>query len=427
MLRWDIGGAAKSDVRKVRLDAMHIGIVVRTLEIGGMERVAANLADAFVNEGHTVTLMYLKNKPVEIRPEVSDVDIRLLNLDKSLAWTGVGLVWMAISRILNAVFRKSLFVWQGFAQSLVFRRKLERIEIEKGRFDLLILRGQGTFELTWADRDPRIVQVCENVLSRGPRSQFDSWYARLLFNGKRVVCVSDGVFDCFREYAQKHGIAPASVTMITNPIDVGVIQSRLKDDNTVVPAVPYILGLGRFVPQKNFSRLIRAYRVLVNDYDFPYPLVLVGDGRERGKLIKLSKELGLKDRVHFPGPTNNPYAWMRGAALFVLSSDLEGLGMVILEAFACGTNVVATRCPGGVSDIMGSGLLSRQLSDLTPEDLARVISRTLVQPFPEQEVEAVLDRFQPKRITDMYLSLASHGPDAHGGDSPESQHCCAGG
>jgi glycosyltransferase involved in cell wall biosynthesis len=339
-----------------------------------------------------------------------------------LALTGVGLLWMAISRILNVVFRKSLFVWQGFAQSLIFRKKIARIEAEKGRFDLLILRGQGTFELTWADQDPRVVQVCENVLSRGPGSRFDSWYARLLFNGKRVVCVSDGVFDCFRAYAKKHGVAPASVTMITNPIDVGVIKNRLKDDNTVVPEVPYILGLGRFVPPKNFSRLIRAYRVLVNDYDLPYPLVIVGDGRERGKLIKLTKDLGLKDRVHFPGPTNNPFAWMRGAALFVLSSDREGLGMVILEAFACGTNVVATRCPGGVSDIMGSGLLSDQLSDLTPEDLARVISRTLMQPFPEKEVEAALDKFKPKRITDMYLSFASHEPDASGGASRESQH-----
>lgn len=388
---------------------MNIGIVVRTLKIGGMERVAANLTDAFMNEGHTVTLMYLKNKPVEIRPERKDADIRLLNLDRALAISGIGLVWIVVSRILNMVFRKSLFVWQGVPQSIVFKRKIKKIEHEKGRFDLLIFRGQGTFELTWAFKDPRVIQVCENIFSRKTGGRFDSWRARLLFNGKKVVCVSDGVLDSFRKYAEGNGIVPALVTMITNPIDIDKIKSRLGEKNDQIPETPYILGLGRFVPQKNFSRLIRAYKRLVDGNGLRYPLVIVGSGRERDVLISLAKKLGLEKDVYFPGPTDNPYAWMAGAELFVLSSDFEGLGMVILEAFASGTNVVATRCPGGVSDIMGKGRLVEQLSELTPEHLAFVIDRTLKQPFPEEEVHAILKKFIPKAITDMYLSLGISG------------------
>lgn len=388
---------------------MKIGIVVRTLKIGGMERVAANLADAFMNEGHTVTLMYLKNKPVEIRPERKDADIRLLNLDRALAVSGIGLVWIAISRILNMVFRKSLFVWQGVAQSLVFIRKIKKIEREKGRFDLLIFRGQGTFEMTWAFKDPRVIQVCENIFSRKTGGRFDSWRARLLFNGKKVVCVSDGVLDSFRKYAEDNRIVPAFVTMITNPIDIDKIKLRLGEKNHLIPETPYILGLGRFVPQKNFSRLIRAYKILVEGHGLRHLLVVVGSGRERDMLADLAKNLGLGKNVFFPGPTDNPYAWMAGAELFVLSSDFEGLGMVILEAFASGTNVVATRCPGGISDIMGSGRLAEQLSELTPEHLALVMARTLKQPFPEEEIHVMLKKFRPKTITDMYLSLGISG------------------
>ncbi|MBU1170761.1 MAG: glycosyltransferase [Proteobacteria bacterium] len=388
---------------------MNIGIVVRTLKIGGMERVAANLTDAFMDEGHTVTLMYLKDRPVKIRPERSDADIRLLNLDRTLAFTGIGILWIVISRILNMVFRKSLFVWQGFAQSFVFKRKIKKIESEKGRFDLMIFRGQGTFELIWANKDPRIIQVCESIFPRKHKGRFDSWYAGLLYNGKKVVCVSEGVKESFGEYAKDHGIIPESVTMITNPINIEKIKSRLGESIASIPQKTYILGLGRFVPHKNFSRLIRAYKVLVDDYDFQHPLVIIGDGRERDKLTKLTKSLGLEKRVSFPGSTDNPYAWMAKAELFILSSDLEGLGMVILEAFASGTNVVATHCPGGVSDIMGSGCLAAQLSDMTPESLAQVISLTLKQPFPEEEIHAVLEKFRPKAITDMYLSFGISG------------------
>lgn len=389
---------------------MNIGIVVRTLKIGGMERAAANLTDAFMDEGHTVTLMYLKDKPVNIRPERKDADIRLLNLDKTLAISGIGLLWIIVSRILNMVFRKSLFVWQGFAQSFVFKREIKKLEFEKGCFDLLIVRGQGTLELIWANKDHRLIQVCENIFSRNTKGRFGSFYAKLLFQGRNVVCVSNGVMDSFNEYAEVHGIKPSSLTMITNPINIDKIISRLEEPIVTIPKTPYILGLGRFAPQKNFSRLIRAYKILIDDYNFQYPLVIVGDGKERAKLIKLVKSLGLENKISFPGSTDNPYAWMAKAKLFIFSSDFEGLGMAILEAFASGTNVVATDCPGGVRDIMCTGRLETQLSDLTSESLAQVIFHTLKQPFPEEEINGVLEKFKPKSIMDMYLFLGSGSP-----------------
>lgn len=99
---------------------------------------------------------------------------------------------------------------------------------------------------------------------------------------------------------------------------------------------------------------------------------------------------------------------MARARLFILSSDFEGLGMVILEAFISGTNVVATDCPGGVKDIMGSDQLSSQFSGMTPGKLAHVISRTLDNPFPEEEISSVLKKFNPRVITDRDLSLVSN-------------------
>ena len=384
---------------------MNIGIIVRTLRIGGMERVAANLADAFQKEGHSVTLIYLKNKPVEILPENKNTDIRLIDLDKKLLMTGVGLLWIVFSRLMNMVFRKSLFVWIGFVQSKLFAGELKKIESEKGRFDLLVIRGQGTFELIWNLKDRRVVQVCESVFKNKKKTISAAVYARLLFNNKNVVCVSNGVLDTFFDFKTKHDIKPGSVKMITNPIDQENITARSREPVKEIPEQSYILGLGRFVKHKNFPLLMHAYRILIDRYNINQNLILVGDGSQRAELIELADKLDLQSRVFIPGATDNPYAWMAKADLFVLSSESEGLGMVILEAFASGTNVVSTNFPGGVKDIMMTGALSAQLAEMEPENLANVIFKTLGTELPADDINTVLKKFLPESIVDEYIQI----------------------
>ncbi|MGM0609191.1 MAG: glycosyltransferase [Candidatus Muiribacteriota bacterium] len=382
---------------------MNIAIVVRSLRMGGMERVAANLSDAFIQKGHNVTLIYLKNKPVQIKPENELADVRLVNLDKLTLKTGIGALWLFISAILNVFIRKSLFVWKGYFQSKIFFREIRKIEKNKGKFDLIIARGQGTFELIWNNNDKRFVQVCENIFSTDKRGFLNRIYARLLFNSKKVACVSSGVYESFLENSRENSIKPEDLRVITNPIDIDLIEQKAQINIPEIPDSPFILGLGRFVKQKNFPLLIKAYKILVNKYKVNQNLVLAGDGKERAHLEMLAEESGLKSRIFFPGFTNNPYAWMMHSDIFVLSSNFEGLGMVIIEAFASGTNVVATDSPGGVRDVMNTGILKNQLAELNPESLAAKIFEILNSEFPYKDVEIALNKFSPDNIVEQYL------------------------
>lgn len=386
---------------------MNIAIVVRTLRIGGMERVAANLSDAFKKNGHDVTLIYLKNKPIEIRPENKDIDIKLINLDKMLIKNGIGFFWIIISALLNALIRKSLFVWKGFFQSKIFFKELKKIENEKGPFDLIIARGQGTFEMLWNNKDKRFVQVCENIFKNKNPGFLERFYSKLLFNSKKVVCVSNGVFNNFIEYQKACNLQPNDLKMITNPIDINLIKTQSEQELKEIIDSPFILSVGRFAPQKNFSRLLKAYKILLEKYGITHKLVLVGDGKEMNNLISLTKELDLESNVYFPGFSNNPYAWMARSSLFILSSDFEGLGMVVIEAFASGVNVVAVDSPGGVRDIMMEGKLKEQLSDFSSENLAEVIFNTINKPIPKKDIENVLSKFEPKNIVEEYLTLVN--------------------
>jgi glycosyltransferase involved in cell wall biosynthesis len=120
---------------------------------------------------------------------------------------------------------------------------------------------------------------------------------------------------------------------------------------------PYILAIGRHVPQKGFDLLLRAMAKLVEDPAFGHDLILAGDGAEHHKLRELTAELKLGNRVVFPGRVDHPMAMrlFAGCSFFVLPSRHEPFGIVNLEAMAAGKAIAATRV-GGVSEIVEDGV-----------------------------------------------------------------------
>ncbi|HIC87372.1 MAG TPA: glycosyltransferase, partial [Aquificae bacterium] len=98
--------------------------------------------------------------------------------------------------------------------------------------------------------------------------------------------------------------------------------------------------------------LLKAFSKLDNNYR----LYILGEGEEKDNLIKLADKLNIKDRVYFLGFQKNPYKYLAQADLMVLSSKVEGLPNVVLEANALGIPVVAFDCPGGTREIIKNGL-----------------------------------------------------------------------
>jgi glycosyltransferase involved in cell wall biosynthesis len=82
---------------------------------------------------------------------------------------------------------------------------------------------------------------------------------------------------------------------------------------------------------------------------------MIGDGPERARTEALVKQLGLQQSVRLPGFTANPYALMRQAMVYVLSSDYEGLPNALIEAQGMGLPAVSTSCPYGPEEIIKPG------------------------------------------------------------------------
>ena len=168
----------------------------------------------------------------------------------------------------------------------------------------------------------------------------------------KIIAVSHALNDSLHE----HKLLMGKTVTIYNPINIADIQERVAQKNPFGfnTGTKIIVGVGRLNPQKRFDTLIRAFaevrRAIPNT-----KLVIVGEGDDRETLKQLAVSLGIHDDVLLVGFQENPYAYMGHADVFVLSSQWEGLGNVVIEALAAGVPVVATNCEFGPPEILEHG------------------------------------------------------------------------
>jgi glycosyltransferase involved in cell wall biosynthesis len=149
------------------------------------------------------------------------------------------------------------------------------------------------------------------------------------------------------------GIPPNLISVIHNAIDTDawspcLATSALREELGLDQACPVIGYVGRIMPEKDLETWLRAAAMVAQQY-LEAQFVLVGEGRDGvtlGQLQCLATELGLAERVHFPGYRAQLLPVYGSFDLFVLSSRREGLPNSILEAMAVGLPVVTTDVAG---------------------------------------------------------------------------------
>lgn len=168
----------------------------------------------------------------------------------------------------------------------------------------------------------------------------------------RVVALSEGVKD---NLTKRYHVREDKIEVIYNPVDLAHIEAESKREVELAPPFNQgkriILTAGRLVPEKDHATLLRAFARIPKDYRAH--LVLLGEGELAQSLQELAQELGIEEDVSFLGFQQNPYAYMKQAEVFTLTSLSEGFGHVLVEALAVGLPIVSTRCNPGAEEILG--------------------------------------------------------------------------
>jgi glycosyltransferase involved in cell wall biosynthesis len=362
-----------------------IAIYLPSLRGGGAERSTVTLANGIAARGYTVDLVlasaegpYLQDVSSSIRV----VDLRSRRVVRSLPRL-IGYLRAERPKAMLSVLNHANVI------ALVARR----------------IAGTDTRLIVSERNTPNSFQWD----TRFRRARLMPWLMRRTYPmADGIVCVSAGIAN---DIVSLIGAGPRA-QVIYNPVVTEELLARGRmpfDHPWLAPGQPpVVLAAGRLTPQKDFETLILAFAGLRAMR--PARLVILGEGELRDELQALISRLGLTDDVSLPGFADNPFAWMRRSALFVLSSAWEGLPGVLIQAMASGLRVVSTDCPSGPAEILDNGKWGRLVPVGDPRALARAMAEALDDPAPP-DVRIRAADFGVDRAVDAYLKALQIAPD----------------
>lgn len=163
-----------------------------------------------------------------------------------------------------------------------------------------------------------------------------------------------------------------------------------------------ILTVGSLKDQKNHRILLQAFATMARP---DARLMLLGQGSNEAALRVLARDLGIAERVIFPGFRPDLSPFYGTADLFVLSSNYEGFGNVIVEALSFGLPIVSTDCPSGPAEILQGGRFGRLVPVGDASALARAMNDALSTPVDREALIRRASDFAPEIATRKYLDL----------------------
>ena len=361
-----------------------ISVFLPSLQGGGAERAALNLANWWASNGYDVEFVLMEQRG-EFLNAVSPT-ISIVSLDcKRFRQLPVALA--------------AYFKHQRPDVALVFMWPLTAIAVLAwmiaGRPSRLFLSEQ--------------VGLTDHV-RRDLNTPLGMVRAILRFTHRKA----NGVMACSRgaadDLANLAALRPETVYVIHNPV-VEAVPPRIdflynasrREKLWQGQFHTYLVTVGTLKAQKNHRLLLQAFAQVAPELDAA--LVILGEGGLRAMLEQDVQDLGLQARVVMPGFHADPTPWYQSSDLFVLSSDFEGFANVVAEALACGTPVVSTDCPHGPAEILEHGRYGELVPVGDADALAAGIRRGLRRPWDREALQRRALDFSIPRQAQAYLDL----------------------
>jgi glycosyltransferase involved in cell wall biosynthesis len=323
---------------------MTIVHVVRSLEYGGLERLAIDLAAAQNTGNRSAIYCVYKHDPALLQ-QAEREGVRVVQFNK-----GTGFSVHVLRQIIAQLRR-------------------DRASVVHTHNELVHTYGAIAGRLAGV---PCIVNTIHGT-NGGSDRRLHRNYRTLLPWTDAVVTVSEKTADQFTAERLRYR---HKFHTIRNGIPVAKFVAQSAKPGSQWPRIR-IGTVGRLVDVKDHASLIRAFHLVHKTFAHA-ELHLLGDGPLRKGLELLAVRLGLQRSVIFHGATPDVPAFLSQLDLFALSSQSEGLPLAILEAMSAGLPIVSTRV-GGISEVAPEHQVAEYCPPGDPEALAQSM-RAILEP-----------------------------------------------
>lgn len=393
-----------------------IAVLMADLNVGGVQRTTLALAGALAERGHRVDLVVLKQGGA-LSDQIPDA-VRFVPLLRGWGpWARLHAV--AADPLALPLLLGPVLLPRKVSATLPYLPALAAY-LREARPDAMISATPHlNLEAVWARRlagaSTRLL-ISERSTPSQKLSVSRNWRHRFLPALMRrtypmadvIVSVSSGLGD---DLAAVTGLPRHLIRTIYNPVigpDLAQKVTAPVDHPWLRPGgPPVLLAVGRLSDQKDFPTLLRAFaRVRA---ERPVRLLILGGAKDHkaaerlAQLQGMAQDLGVAADVDLPGIVKNPFPYMARATVFVLSSRTEGLGNALIEALACGCQVVSTDCPVGPTEILEDGRYGRLVAVGDDAAMAEAIIEALDRPLPVGMLQARAAEFTEARAVDAYL------------------------
>jgi len=271
--------------------------------------------------------------------------------------------------------------------------------------------------MTSAPRPPALV-ASRRVDFRLKKNSFSRWKYRQV---DAFICASDAI----ARLLTQGGLEASRVHTVHEGIDVERVAHATPVNvhaELWLPAhAPLVINIGALVDHKGQRHLVDAAALVVREVP-DARFVILGEGPLRQALEHQVRHLRLDKHVFLPGFRVDVLGWLKGADVFVMPSEMEGLGTSILDAMAAGVPVVGS-ATGGIPEVVDDGTTGRLVPPGDAPALAEALVRLLRDAALRERLgqagwARVRERFTVERMIEgtrrVYRQLAAGGHRATG-------------
>jgi glycosyltransferase involved in cell wall biosynthesis len=367
--------------------APELGVGLFSWQIGGSEKIGAELALSYRRRGYRVFCFAFYDSQGPVRDRLQSAGVECLDLNYLARRRGV----------------RRRVMYQLELTRCLRQRRVTALHVH--HTTALILCGVAS-RLAGV-RSLLMTEHAIHELEASPAYKLAArFYCRLAHN---ISVVHPALVEYFRAEIR---VPAARLHYIPNGVHVTAAspgcntRMRLRRQYAVNEDEFVFLFAGRLHHTKDLSTLLQAAHIAAQTRRFR--LWLVGDGPERADLEARTRRSGLADVVRFLGEVPDVAPYMQAADAFAMSSATEGLPMVLLEALSNHLPCIATRV-GGIPELLRDGV-GLVVPPQDPPQLADAMRRLMDDAEARERMSTlgaarIARDFDFERVVDQYLNV----------------------